>query len=88
MGGKHQAPAYQWEEEPIIVRRVEEVDDDQKSVHPEIDEEMNEKTPHLRIGEDRFAPPVRWSSKARSWAATPIPQPASTQMNQIWCGFR
>jgi hypothetical protein len=40
-----QAPAQQRKEEPIIVRRVEEIDHDQKRIRRDIDEEVDEKPP-------------------------------------------
>ena len=41
----------------MIAGRVEEVDDDQKRIHRNINEEMNEKAPFPLVGEDRFVPP-------------------------------
>src|SRR4029077_15777233 len=40
VGGEQQAPAYQRKEEPIIVGRIEQADDDQERIHRDIDEEM------------------------------------------------
>ena len=45
VGGEQQAPADQWIEEPKIVGLVEEIDDGQKRIHSDIDEQMNEKAP-------------------------------------------
>ena len=41
----------------MIAGRVEEIDDDQKRIHRDINEEMNEKAPFPLLGEDRFVPP-------------------------------
>jgi len=45
VGGEQQAPADQWIEEPKIVGLVEQIDDGQKRIHSDIDEQMNEKAP-------------------------------------------
>ena len=57
VGGEQQAPAYQRKEYPIIVGRIEQINDDQERIHGDIDEEMNEKAPLSLVGDDRFAPP-------------------------------
>jgi hypothetical protein len=89
VGGEQQAPAYQRKEDPIIVGRIEQIDDDQERIHGDIDEEMDEKAPLSLVGDDRFAPPGALEQERKiAWAARPIPQPASTQTNQRWSGLR
>lgn len=41
----------------MIAGRVEQIDDDQKRIHRDINEEMNEKASFPLVGEDRFVPP-------------------------------
>ena len=88
MGGKGDAPAKQRPIEPITRWRRVKVHHDQERVYRQIDEDMEDESAHRRSLKIASRRGVRLSSKAMSWAARPMPQPASTQTNQMCCGLR
>ena len=88
VGQDQQAPADQRKEEPIMVRHIEEIDDDQQGIHRDIDEQMEEEAAHPRIGEDRFFPPGALKQERKVVGGEADAPAASTQMNQIWSGLR
>src|SRR5262249_52444200 len=50
-------------EEPKIVWLVEQIDDDQKRIHSDIDEQMNKKAPLPFVGQDRLPSPSALQQK-------------------------